>query len=141
MMSVNTKKTKVVIFQKKTRKSTLQKYSFFLNDSQIDIVQDYTYLGSTISSNGSFSNSKLKSVDKTRRSIFATKRFLDFSNLPIRICNRLFDALFSPILLYNSEIWGLMIHLILKNGKKTQLRGSTHNSLNYILISINEHLM
>ena len=63
MMSVNTKKTKVVIFQKKTRKSTLQKYSFFLNDSQIDIVQDYTYLGSTISSNGSFSNSKLKSVD------------------------------------------------------------------------------
>ena len=106
MMSVNTKKTKVVIFQKKTRKSTLQKYSFFLNDSQIDIVQDYTYLGSTISSNGSFSNSKLKSVDKTRRSIFATKRFLDFSNLPIRICNRLFDALFSPILLYNSEIWG-----------------------------------
>ena len=141
MMSVNTKKTKVVIFQKKTRKSTLQKYSFFLNDSQIDIVQDYTYLGSTISSNGSFSNSKLKSADKTRRSIFATKRFLDFSNLPIRICNRLFDTLFSPILLYNSEIWGLVIHLILKNRKKTQLRGSTHNSLNYILVSINEHLM
>ena len=30
MMSVNTKKTKAVIFQKKTRKSTLQKYSFVL---------------------------------------------------------------------------------------------------------------
>ena len=53
------------------------------------------YMGSTISNNGSFSNSKLKSVDKTRRSIFATKHFFDFSKLPIRICNRLFDALFS----------------------------------------------
>ena len=39
-------------------------------------VPTYSCLGSTISSNGNFIISKQKSVEKTRRSIFATKRFL-----------------------------------------------------------------
>ena len=37
---------------------------------------------------------------------FATKRYLDFNKLPINTCNKLFDTLFLPILLYGSEIWG-----------------------------------
>ena len=41
-------------------------------------------------------------VEKARRSIFATKHYLD---LPINTCNTLFDTLFLPILLYGSEIW------------------------------------
>ena len=45
-------------------------------------------------------------VEKARRSIFATKRYLDFNKLPINTCNKLFDTLFLPILLYGSEIWG-----------------------------------
>ena len=107
-MSVNTQKSKVMIFQKQSRKSILQKQSFFLDDLQIDNVPSYSYLGSTctISSNGSFTISKQKSVEKTRRSIFATKRFLDYCKFPLKICNKLFDSLFLPILLCNSEVWG-----------------------------------
>ena len=106
LMSVNTQKSKVMIFQKQCRKSILEKHSFFLDDLQIDNVPSYSYLGSTISSNGSFTISKQKSVEKTRRSIFATKRFLDYCKFPLKICNKLFDSLFLPILLYNSEVWG-----------------------------------
>ena len=77
-MSVNTQKSKVMIFQKQCRKSILEKHSFLLDDLQIDNVPSYSYLGSTISSNGSFIISKQKSVEKTTRSIFATKRFFYF---------------------------------------------------------------
>ena len=105
-MPVNTQKSKVMIFQKQCGKSILEKHSFFLDDLQIDNVPSYSYLGSTISSNGSFTISKQKSVEKTRRSIFATKRFLDYCKFPLKICNKLFDSLFLPILLYNSEVWG-----------------------------------
>jgi hypothetical protein len=45
---------------------------------------DYTYLGSTISSNGSFALSKQISIDKTRRSISKTKKYLEFYKLPVQ---------------------------------------------------------
>lgn len=105
-LDINHSKTKVVIFQKKTRKSTIEKYNFLVNNKQIEIVKDYTYLGVNFSSNGSFANHKEKLKEKTRRSIFATRRYLDFSKLPTKICNKIFDALFLPILTYSSEVWG-----------------------------------
>ena len=98
-LSVNPKKTKVVIFQKKCRKSTL--------DCKIDIVNNYTYLGINFSTNGNFRDCKTNLKDKTRRSIFATRRYLDFSKLSLGVTNKLFDSLFLPILLYGSEVWGI----------------------------------
>ena len=65
-------------------------------------------------------NSKRVLVEKARRSIFATKRYHDFNKLPINTCNKLFDTLFLPILLYGSEIWGAYDNMDFKNGKKTQ---------------------
>ena len=87
-LDVNLKKIKTVIFQKQCRKSTMEKYSFYLNDSQISNASNYTYLGSTISSNGSFGLSKQIAAEKTRRCIFNTKKYLDFYKLPITICNK-----------------------------------------------------
>ncbi|EDO38264.1 predicted protein [Nematostella vectensis] len=106
LMSVNQKKTKVVIIQKQCRKLNLQKFRFFLNGSQLDNVTEYKYLGCTFTTNGNFTTSKLRSVEKTRRSIFAVKRYLNFNRFPIKLNNKLFNALFSPILLYNSDVWG-----------------------------------
>ena len=107
MLSVNPKKTKVVIFQKKCRKSTLDKYYFQINDDKIDIVNNYTYLGINFSTNGNFRDCKTNLNDKTRRSIFATRRYLDFSKLFLGVTNKVFDSLFLPILLYGSEVWGI----------------------------------
>ena len=43
--------------------------------------------------------------DKVRRSFSATRRFLDFTKIPLAETNKLFDSLFIPILLYGSEVW------------------------------------
>ena len=82
------------------------KFSFFLNGIPIDKASQYSYLGITFNTNGSFANSKKVLVEKARRSIFATKRYLDFNKFPINTCNKLFATLFVPILLYGSGIWG-----------------------------------
>ena len=103
-MNINTKKTKAIIFQKKCRKSTLDKHLFYMNEDKIDIVNSYTYLGVRFSTNGSFKENKMLLKEKTRRSIFATRRHLDFLKLPIDVVNKIFNSLYLPILLYGSEV-------------------------------------
>ena len=72
-----------------------------------EIVSNYTYLGINFSSNGNFKTCEVNLKDKVRRSFFATRRYLDFSKVPIDITNKLFNSLFLPTLLYGSEIWGI----------------------------------
>ena len=94
LLSVNPKKTKVMMFQKKCRKSILDKYFFQINNQKIEIVNNYTYLGITFSNNGNFKFCKLKSIGKVKRSFFATRRYFDFSKVPLDITNKLFNSLF-----------------------------------------------
>ena len=57
-------------------------------------------------------------VEKSRRSIFACKRYIELNKLSISKCNFLFDALFAPVLLYSSEVWGAYDSLDLKKWEK-----------------------
>ena len=101
------KKNKIAIFQKKTRKSTLENYDFMINNKTTEIVNYCTYyLGVNFSSNGSLIRHKEKLQEKTRRSIFAFRRYLYPSKLSVNVCNKLINALFLPILTYSSEVWG-----------------------------------
>ena len=118
LLKINPKKTKTLIFQKQNRKSTRDKFSFFLKGTPIDKASQYSYLGITFSTNGSFTNSKKVLVEKNRRSIFASKRYLDFNKLSINTCNKLFDTLFLPIVLYGSEIWEAYDNLNIKKWEK-----------------------
>ena len=45
--------------------------------------------------------------EKTRRSIFANRRYLDFLKLPIDVVNKIFNSLYLPILLYGSDAWSI----------------------------------
>ena len=58
LLKINLKKTKTLIFQKQNRKSTRDKFSFFLNGIPIDKASQYNYLGIIFNTNGSFANSK-----------------------------------------------------------------------------------
>ena len=108
LLNINPKKTKVVIFQKKLRKSTLNNHHFHINREKIENVSNYNYLGVNFRSNGNFRDNKINLKEKTRRSIFATRRrFLNLSKLPIDVVNKVFDSLFLPILMYGSEVWGV----------------------------------
>ena len=51
MLKINPKKTKIMVFQKGTKKCD---YVFHIGNEMIDIVQVYTYLGTRISSPGNF---------------------------------------------------------------------------------------
>ena len=57
-------------------------------------------------------------MEKTRRSIFATRRYLDFSKLPIHLANKIFDSLFLPILRTDLKYGGRMIKMTLIPGEK-----------------------
>ena len=70
MMKINPKKTKIMVFQKRARK----KSDFhFLVDSQIIVVQEYTYLGTRMSSSGNFSVSREHLREKALHAFFSLR--------------------------------------------------------------------
>ena len=78
-----------------------------VSNENIEIVNNYTYLGVKFSANGNFTNHKENLTEKTKRSFFTARRYLDFVKLPIHIINKLFNTSFFSILTYCSEIWGI----------------------------------
>ena len=89
LLKINPTKTKVIIFhQKKSRKSAIDKHNFMVISNcneNIEIVNNYTYLGVKFSANGNFTNHKENLTEKTKRSFFAARRYLDFLKLPITL--------------------------------------------------------
>ena len=45
-------------------------------------------------------------ADKTLNAMFAIRKKVNFHNLPAKLAVKIFDSVLSPILLYNSEVWG-----------------------------------
>ena len=78
-----------------------------------------TYLGVNFSANGSFTNHKEKLKEKTRRSIFTTRQYLDFLRLPTNISSKLFGTLFLPMLPIVQKCGVFMINMITTAGKRT----------------------
>ena len=70
LLKINLKKTKTLIFQKQNPKSTRDKFSFFLNGTPIDKASQYSYIGITFNTNGSFTNSKKVLIEKARGRLF-----------------------------------------------------------------------
>ena len=80
----------------------------FLIDSQIiDVVQEYTYLGTQMSSSGNLSVSREHLKEKALHALFSLRRHTNLSKLKAALACKIFDTMISPILTYNSEIWGV----------------------------------
>ena len=69
-------------------------------------MDNYVYLGTTISYNGKYTKAIEKQVLQAQRALFAIKSKKEMYDLPIDIVFDLFDKMILPILLYGSEIWG-----------------------------------
>ena len=52
MMKINPKKTQIMLFQKRARKNA--DFHFLIDSQIIDVVQEYAYLGTRMSSSGNF---------------------------------------------------------------------------------------
>ena len=96
-------KTKCLTFQKKNK--VRHTSTFYVQNTALENVAEYTYLGITINCNGSFRTALVDLRNKANRAFFSLNSKFQFKKLPIRICLKLFDSLLSPILLYCSEVW------------------------------------
>ena len=102
-LSVNTSKTKVVIFSRGKVKK-VPKWTF--GPDEIETQYDYTYLGVTFNYNGHFGKAVSKQVSQAKRALFSLLSKARKLSLPSDIQLHLFDSCITPILLYGAEVWG-----------------------------------
>ena len=102
-LKVNTEKTNIVIFSR----GKIRVYpTFKFGEENIQVVEDYTYLGTIMNFNARYSKAIHKQVTQSNRALFSSRSKQAKFQLPLDILFNLFDTLIIPILLYGSEIWG-----------------------------------
>ena len=102
-LQVNTSKTKIVIFSR----GKVSKYPVFkFGSEEIEVVNDYIYLGVTFNYNGSFRKAMEKQIAQAKKAMFVVLQKSRHLRLPIDIILELFNVCVVPVLLYGSEIWG-----------------------------------
>ena len=125
-LEINYKKTKIIRFSKRRCKNIPV---FKINDKNIEVVESYVYLGSSINFNGNFHVAIKKQIVQAKRALFALKSKREKFKLPIDIYLNLFDTMVMPILLYGCEIWGYSnitkIEIFYKDFLKSTLKLNT----------------
>ena len=105
-MEVNLDKTKIIVFRKGGHLSRFEKWHY--NNTPIEVVNSYNYLGVTFSTRMSFVNMCSPLIAKAKRSINEILLSLrSLSHFDLSIFTKLFDSKISPILSYGCELWGL----------------------------------
>ena len=102
-LKTNASKTEIIIFSRgKVRKSP----KFYLDQDEIEVVDDYVYLGVKFNYNGSFKKAINKQISQAIKAMFALLEKAKVLNLPIDIVCELFYVCVVPVLLYGCEVWG-----------------------------------
>lgn len=102
-LTVNVSKTKVLII---SRGRPSPKLNFFFNNTKLEIVQEYKYLGIYLSRSGSFHKAKKYIAEQANKALFSLLKKIRSLNLTIDLQVDLFNKMVKPILLYGSELWG-----------------------------------
>ncbi len=104
-LTVNTKKTKILIFRKGGRLPANLK--FYYNNLEIEIVTKFSYLGVVFTPGGSFSEANNTLSGQAQKAIFKLNKYLQkFTELSPKHVLDLFEKLVVPILNYAGEVWG-----------------------------------
>ena len=77
MLDINSKKTKIMIFQKRAKKNS--DLEFRIRKQNIDIVHEYTNLGTRISSTGNFNASLEHLKEEALHALFGLRKNTDMS--------------------------------------------------------------
>ncbi|XP_074647723.1 uncharacterized protein LOC141903501 [Tubulanus polymorphus] len=104
-LTVNIDKTKVLIFARSKCRIKIDT-KFMFGTDEIEIVEDYLYLGVKFNWNGSFAKAKKYLYDKAMRAMFSVIQKGRRLKLPIDVLLKLFDMCVAPVALYGCEIWG-----------------------------------
>uniref|UniRef100_A0A671W6R3 ribonuclease H n=1 Tax=Sparus aurata TaxID=8175 RepID=A0A671W6R3_SPAAU len=103
-LTVNPKKTKIMIFQKRSKTQDIQP-KFKIGTQQVEYCTNYTYLGIKLNSTGHFNDAVHELRDKAHRAFYAIKKHIQ-TEIPTRIWLKLIECVIEPIALYGSEVWG-----------------------------------
>ena len=102
-LELNISKTKVIIFSRgKVRKHI----KFAFDGTELEVVDQYTYLGVTFNYNNTFYKSIARQISHAKKAMFSLITKSRRLDVPIDITLDLFDKLVLPILIYGSEVWG-----------------------------------
>ena len=93
-LTVNIAKTKIIIFNCRGRPKQTTKFT--LRGSEIEITNEYKYLGIYFNQSGAFASAKKHVAEQANKAV------------------DLFEKTFKPILLYGCEIWGWVMSTLLK---------------------------
>ena len=80
---------------------------FYLDQDEIEVVDDYVYLGVKFNYNGSFKKAINKQLSQAREAMLALLEKAKVLNLPIDTVYELFDICVVPVILYGCEVCGL----------------------------------
>jgi len=105
-LTVNTEKTKIMVFRKGGALRRNEKW--FLNGDQLEVVNSYVYLGFQFTTQMSIVRGVSHFIQKGKRATFDCIRLVNqLKELPRSVFFKIFDTQVVPILLYSSEVWGL----------------------------------
>ncbi len=105
-LAVNLAKSKVMIVKKNKKENDV----VIFNDSPLEVVHTYKYLGLFLSDNCNFERASEALYNKAVKAYFMVKRSLFAKNIvDVRTHLKVFDTLIQPILLYGCEVWGLVM--------------------------------
>ena len=104
-LSINTKKSQVMVFNKGGK---LLKDQFTIDGKNLDIVRSYTYLGIDIPASGSFNPGMAQMNNKAKKAMMPLYTTIMQFNIPFDKALKLFQTYVEPILLYNAENFAAM---------------------------------
>ena len=99
-LKVNVVKTKIVCF------GTNKRPIFTLNREQVEVLDDFKYLGVVFNRNGRFFNAMRENINKARLAMFTLRKAFYDKHIPIDCQLDLIEKTIEPILLYGCEVWG-----------------------------------
>ena len=104
-LDLNLKKTKVMIFNKQG--SVIRKFKFYYRRKEIDITNQYTYLGFTFIPSGKKHVGIENLLKKGKKAWFSIQKMLSKSKeKTVSTYFKLIDSLVKPVILYACECWG-----------------------------------
>ena len=109
-LPVNTKKTKVLIFNKRgLGPSNFPKLSFTINGVPLEICDKYTYLGVLFKPSGSFIAAQAELYTKASKAWFSISNIIyQHKKMPVSQSLQLLDSLVMPVGLYSAELLTLL---------------------------------
>ena len=102
-LKINTEKTEVIIFSYGRLNKDLH---FYLNNTELEILNEFRYLGVQFSRTGSFNIAKKHIAEQANKALFSLLRKIRNLSLPFDVQIDLFNKTIKPVLLYGCEVWG-----------------------------------